>query len=1036
MSTVRAIRIGITLLALAGIFALPAPDASAWYCGGAANGNPDDCWRDSDCTGMGVCKNRQCQCGSVEGVPICGDRCEDRGYCQPGACGGNTVHVGDCRGISRGDRGGVISYCDNNPCSPNQGQACQSCNACGMCNNGTIQCNGTCSVGAPSNALCGSPPAGNFDSADCSAARGWSSDPDYAGAVSVHIYRDGPAGSGTYMGAVTANQFYPGRGNVGWSWAIPGSLQDGAPHTLYAYAINVNSGGAPQGANPLLTGSPKNITCNNPPTGTFTSATCSPAVATGTATDAQGSPVTVVIYDGPSGGGGTQIGTGTAAPNFSIPFTPFTNGQTHTLYAYARDIPGGTWYPLTGTQAVACAPAVTLNAAPATVGFAGSTTLSWTVSNGASCTATPGGWFNAGTISGGSGAGSASSGPLTGTTTFTLTCTNAPGQSAAASRTVTVNAPPPTGTITNVSDTDYCVGGAGMVIDWAYESVSRPISAYQVQVLNGGAVVFDTGKVPKTAALPQPPRAEVPADTGSLWGAAADVLRATLLDIFRWFLPTPAQACHGDCGGGSPTCAQACDEGGMASYAWCVDSAPGNGYVTDWGTGKRNNNGNCGGWGNCTLRNCARDFECNAGYDKRGGGGDDGNGPNGWCEPSAPVCNPPPGSSCQSAPNACGMRNNGTIQANCACSASPPSNNLCPPPSCSAAPAQAAVGQIVTATGSGSTGGYSWNSGGGTPATGAGNPRTFTYASAGAKTITVTDSTTGKTNTCGVTICAANWNQPCTTTPNACGMTSSGTIQCDGTCSVTTPPNSACPPPSCSVNPASINAGQATVATGASGIPPYTWASTGGLPAVGSGPSYATTYATTGTKTITITDSNAKAGTCNVNVGASYASSGTVTTSQNQPGAIAYNTPYTIRVMVWDADDRASSWSAPFAYSTKPGPWPAPDFTFTPDKPFAGLPVQFTDTSVNGPTSWLWDFGDGSTDPSQNPAHAFTTEGDYTVTLDATNAAGTCSVTKVISPSKALPQYREVRPGSQPSATPRPTEPVNPTPPPPGGQGR
>jgi FOG: PKD repeat len=54
----------------------------------------------------------------------------------------------------------------------------------------------------------------------------------------------------------------------------------------------------------------------------------------------------------------------------------------------------------------------------------------------------------------------------------------------------------------------------------------------------------------------------------------------------------------------------------------------------------------------------------------------------------------------------------------------------------------------------------------------------------------------------------------------------------------------------------------------------------------------------------------------------------------------------------------------------------------------APLAVQFTDTSVNSPTTWLWSFGDGSTSRSQNPAHTYTNAGTYTVMLTVTNAAG------------------------------------------------
>ena len=57
--------------------------------------------------------------------------------------------------------------------------------------------------------------------------------------------------------------------------------------------------------------------------------------------------------------------------------------------------------------------------------------------------------------------------------------------------------------------------------------------------------------------------------------------------------------------------------------------------------------------------------------------------------------------------------------------------------------------------------------------------------------------------------------------------------------------------------------------------------------------------------------------------------------------------------------------------------------------------IQFTDTSPNVPTGWLWTFGDGTTSPSQNPNHCYTTAGTYAVTLRATNAAGTSTSTAV-----------------------------------------
>jgi len=65
--------------------------------------------------------------------------------------------------------------------------------------------------------------------------------------------------------------------------------------------------------------------------------------------------------------------------------------------------------------------------------------------------------------------------------------------------------------------------------------------------------------------------------------------------------------------------------------------------------------------------------------------------------------------------------------------------------------------------------------------------------------------------------------------------------------------------------------------------------------------------------------------------------------------------------------------------------------------------ITFTDTSTNSPTSWSWEFDDGSiASTEQNPIHTYESAGPFTVTLTATNADGsddsTQEVTVVLAP--------------------------------------
>lgn len=72
---------------------------------------------------------------------------------------------------------------------------------------------------------------------------------------------------------------------------------------------------------------------------------------------------------------------------------------------------------------------------------------------------------------------------------------------------------------------------------------------------------------------------------------------------------------------------------------------------------------------------------------------------------------------------------------------------------------------------------------------------------------------------------------------------------------------------------------------------------------------------------------------------------------------------------------------------------PAADFSVNTTSTCGGS-VTFTDQTSNNPTSWLWDFGDGSTSTQQNPVHTYTSSGNYSVQLTASNPYGNNSMLK------------------------------------------
>jgi PKD repeat protein len=105
----------------------------------------------------------------------------------------------------------------------------------------------------------------------------------------------------------------------------------------------------------------------------------------------------------------------------------------------------------------------------------------------------------------------------------------------------------------------------------------------------------------------------------------------------------------------------------------------------------------------------------------------------------------------------------------------------------------------------------------------------------------------------------------------------------------------------------------------------------------------------------------------------------------------------------WDYSDHTMTWGGFYSgmqhYSVSvvhlaPPPPPASNFNATPRIGALPLTVIFTDKSTNGPTSWKWTFGDGSSSTEKNPTHAYTKAGSFNVSLTAMNRGGSTILTK------------------------------------------
>ncbi len=120
-----------------------------------------------------------------------------------------------------------------------------------------------------------------------------------------------------------------------------------------------------------------------------------------------------------------------------------------------------------------------------------------------------------------------------------------------------------------------------------------------------------------------------------------------------------------------------------------------------------------------------------------------------------------------------------------------------------------------------------------------------------------------------------------------------------------------------------------------------------------------------------------------------FENDGTIDSNEENPVFI-YTVPgtYSINLTVANPGGTSSKLKENQVTVTAPSVAPVAAFTASPTSGTAPLSVQFTDQSTNSPTSWSWTFGDGGTSAVQNPSHQYNSTETFTVTLTATNSAG------------------------------------------------
>ncbi|AKB51859.1 Chitin binding protein [Methanosarcina barkeri str. Wiesmoor] len=156
-----------------------------------------------------------------------------------------------------------------------------------------------------------------------------------------------------------------------------------------------------------------------------------------------------------------------------------------------------------------------------------------------------------------------------------------------------------------------------------------------------------------------------------------------------------------------------------------------------------------------------------------------------------------------------------------------------------------------------------------------------------------------------------------------------------------------------------------------------------------------TTNVTTGTAPLEVQFTDASTGTVS-SYSWDFDNDGNVdSTEQNPIYTYAAAGTYTVNLTVSNEDGSDSEVKTGYIKVSSPSSAkPVAAFSASPTSGKTPLKVKFTDTSTGSPTSWFWNFGDGSSSFAQNPTHKYSKAGEYTVNLTVKNAKGKNTVTK------------------------------------------